>query len=53
MIEKRVYMKKESLETVKANEKVFLDFIDYLFPYLDVEIQVKILEKYKGWLNGE
>ena len=46
-------MKKESLETVKANEKVFLDFIDYLFPYLDVETQVNVLEKYKEWLDGE
>ena len=45
--------KKEKLLKVTENEKVFLDFLDYLFPYLESEYLVLILNKYKEWLGGE
>lgn len=45
--------KEECLQTVQSNEKVFLDFIDYLFPYLDRPIQAGILSRYLEWLDDE
>ena len=43
---------KNRLNVVEENERVFLDFLDYLFPYLEPKDQVNILSLYKEWLKN-
>ena len=43
----------KNIEVINTNERLFLDFLDYLFPYLEAEDLVKILGKYREWLDGQ
>ena len=43
----------DDIEFINNNERLFLDFLDYLFPYLEAEDLVKILEKYRRWLDAK